>query len=68
MARKLKEKVVEVKGFNVMEEQLVKKRRNWSSPGIDELQNYWWKKFKPAQQALCSAVKRFKEDYSLIPN
>ena len=71
VARRLKEKVVEVKEFNVTEEQLVKvmkRRKNWSSPGIEGIQNYSWKKFKPGQQGLCSALKRFKENYNLIPN
>ena len=56
VARKLKRMVVEVKEFDVTEEKLIeviKKRKNWSSPGIDGIQNYWWKRFKTAQQALC---------------
>ena len=71
VANRLKEKVVDVKELNATEEQLVKiikKTKNWSSRGIDGIQNYWWKKFKPTQQVLCSAVKRLKKDYNLIPN
>ena len=24
----------------------IKKRKNWSGPGIDGIQNFWWKKLK----------------------
>ena len=68
---KLKRMVVEVKEFDVTEEKLIeviKKRKNWSSPGIDGIQNYWWKRFKTAQQALCKALRKLKEDHSLIPD
>ena len=27
------------------------KRKGWKTPGIDEIQNYWWKKLEPAQKA-----------------
>ena len=49
--------VMEVKEFDVTEEKLteiIKKRKNCSSPGIEGIQNYWWKRFKVAQQALCT--------------
>ena len=71
VAGKLKRMVVEVKEFDVTEEKLIeviKKRKNWSSPGIDGIQNYWWKRFKTAQQALCRALRKLKEDHSLIPD
>ena len=71
VAGKLKGMSIEVKEFDVTEEKLteiIKKRKNWSSPGIDGIQNYWWKKFKPAQQALCRALRRIKENHSLIPD
>lgn len=35
---------------------LVKRRKNWSAPGIDVIQNYWWKKFHGA----CDALRRAK--------
>ena len=49
-----------VKEFTVEEERLIKiakKRKNWTSPGIDGIQNYWWKKFKAAQKALKRAFE-----------
>ena len=66
VAGKLKRMSIEVKEFDLTEEKLteiIKKRKNWSSPGIDGIQNYWWKKFKPAQQALCRALRRIKENH-----
>ena len=71
VAGKLKRMVVEVKEFDVTEEKLIeviKKRKNWSSPDIDGIQNYWLKRFKTAQQALCRALGKLKEDHSLIPD
>ena len=49
VAGKLKRMVGEVKEFDVTEEkfmEVIKKRKNWSSPGIDGIQNYWWKGLK----------------------
>ena len=42
-------KVVDIQDFTITEEKMysiVKSRKNWSAPGIDEIQNYWWKKLK----------------------
>ena len=50
----LKAKVHKVEQFTIKEEVLsstANKRKNWTSPGIDGIQNYWWKKFKSAQTA-----------------
>ena len=47
---KLKRMIVEVKKFDVMEEKLteiIKKRKNWSSPGIDRIRNYRKSSIKP---------------------
>ena len=30
----------------------IAKRKNWTAPGIDGIQNFWWKKFETAQKAL----------------
>ena len=41
--------------FTIKEEVLsstAKKRKDWISPGIDGIQNYWWKKFKSVQRVL----------------
>ena len=31
-------------------------------PGIDGIQNYWWKTLEPAQEALTRAFTKIKED------
>lgn len=40
----------------------VAKRKGWKTPGIDGIQNYWWKKLKPAQKASRRAFTKIKED------
>ena len=66
----LKAKVHEVEQFTIKEEVLsstAKKRKTWTSPGIDGIQNYWWEKFKSAQRALRRAYDAIKEDNNMIP-
>ena len=51
MSEQLKDKVTSVKEFNITVETLekeTKKRKSWTAPGIDGIQNLWWKKLKPA--------------------
>ena len=48
---KLQEKIHSVQEFEVIEENLsmvIKRRNNWSAPGVDGIQNYFWKRFKGA--------------------
>ena len=66
----LREKVKNVKEFTLTEKRVVgeiRKRKNWTAPGIDGIQNYWWKTFKTAQKALTRAFERMKNDNNLIP-
>ena len=66
----LREKVKNVKEFTLTEKRVVgeiRKRKNWTAPGIDGIQNYWWKRFKTAQKALTRAFERMKNDNDLIP-
>ena len=61
VGQKLKEKVQDVNEFVITREDLakvVKRRKNWSAPGIDGIQNFWWKRFKGAWDALCRATVR----------
>ena len=44
-----------------------RKRKNWTAPGIDGIENYWWKTFQTAQKALKRAFERMKNDYDMIP-
>ena len=71
----LREKVQNVNEFTIMENKVVakiRKRKNWTAPGIDGIQNYWWKRFQTAQKALTRAFERMKNDYdydtSLVAN
>ena len=68
---RLTKEIRSVKEFVVAEDELpkfVKKRKNWSAPGIDGMQNYWWKRFTEAQKALCRAFQQLQRDSSKIPN
>ena len=59
-----------VKEFTLTEKRVageIRKRKNWTAPGIDGIQNYWWKTFKTAQKALTRASERMKNDNNLIP-
>ena len=59
-----------VSQFEVTEEKLRKetsKRKNWTAPGIDGIQNYWWKKFTSAQKALAKAFTSLYQDTSRMP-
>ena len=61
----LKAKVRKVEQLIIKEEVLsstVKKNKNWTSPWIDGIQNYWSEKFKSAQRALVDAYDKITED------
>ena len=68
--RQLNEKVNKVNEFNITFEKVKKevaKRKGWTAPGIDGIQNYWWKKLEPTQKALTRAFTKIKEDNTNIP-
>ena len=47
--KKIRAKVTNVKEFIVAESDIamvIKKRKNWTAPGIDGIENFWWKIFK----------------------
>ena len=51
----LKGKIFETNNFEISKDELskeIKKRKNWSAPGIDGIQNFWWKKFPQIQENL----------------
>ena len=65
----LSEKANIVSQFKITEEKLRKetsKRKNWTSPGINGIQNYWWKKFTLAQKALAKSFTSLYQDTSRI--
>ena len=60
----LNEKARIVTQFEITEERLkreIRKRKNWTAPGIDGIQNYWWKKFTAAHSFQQTAT-RYKAD------
>ena len=66
----LGEKVQNVNKFTITEDKVVaeiRKRKNWTAPGIDGIQNYWWKRFETAQKALTRAFERRTNAYDMIP-
>ena len=63
--RQLRGKVDQVNEFNITLEKVKKelgKRKGWTAPGIDGIQNYWWKMLEPAQEALMTAFTKTKEE------
>ena len=70
MKRLLGEKVTVINEFVIDTEKLtreINKRKSWTAPAIDGVQNFRWKKLVAAQKALLSAFKRIISDSSMIP-
>ena len=70
VARKLREKVTHVQEFVTDNEKLkktVKKRKNWSAPGIDGIQNYWWKKLTGTWKGVTNCFQKWMEQPEEIP-
>ena len=68
--RELNEKAILISEFNITDESVRKeavKRKNWTAPGIDGIQNYWWKRFEPAQKALKKAFVEMYGETARIP-
>ena len=59
-----------VKEFNITEETLQKetrRKKNWTAPGIDGIQNFWWKRLKPASRELKREFEQVEYNNDLIP-
>ena len=70
VARKLREKVVDVQDFVINNETLkkaAKKRKNLTAPGIDGIQNYWWKKLTGTWKGVTNCFKKWMEQPEEIP-
>ena len=70
IAQKIKTRVVDIQEFTITEEKMhsiVKRRNNWSAPGIDGMQNYWWKKLKGTWKFLLNCFNRWVEQPDEIP-
>ena len=49
VSEKIKAKVQQVEDLVITERtlyEIIRKRKNWSAPGVDGIQNFWWKKFR----------------------
>ena len=69
-ARKLSEKVTDVQEFKIDDKKLyktVKKRKNWTAPGIDGIQNFWRKKLTLTWKAIIDCFKKWMEQPEEIP-
>ena len=54
VGQKIKQKVENVREFIVRKNDIsrvIKKRKNWTAPGIDDIENFWWKIFKSMPKA-----------------
>ena len=68
--KELHEKVGVVSEFTITDESLKKevaKRKNWTAPVIDGIQNFWWKKFEPAQKALRKEFVALYANNDMVP-
>ena len=71
VAKKIREKVKYVQEFTIPEKNfydIVKKRKNWSAPGIDRIQNFWWKTLKGAWKSVIRCFTRWREQPEVIPD
>ena len=51
VSEQLRDMITNVKEFNITEEALqkeTKKSKKWTLPGINGVQNFWWRRLKPA--------------------
>ena len=63
--KKIEELVTSVKKIEITEVSLmkiIKKRKNWSAPGADGIQNYWWKTFNDTRHPLIKIFNVLIED------
>ena len=58
--KRLREKVKSISEFKVTEKDLqdvAKKRKNWPTPGIDDITSYWWKTLTATRKPLARAMQ-----------
>ena len=71
VVKKMGQKVANVQEFTITEKKLhqtVKKRKNWSAPWIDGVQNFWWKKFRGTWSAILRCFNQSLELPDEIPD
>ncbi|XP_044760856.1 uncharacterized protein LOC123318302 [Coccinella septempunctata] len=47
---------------------VLRKTNNWSTPGVDGVQNYWWKHFTATHQHLAKLFQQTLRDPTIIPH
>ena len=70
VSKQLRDKITSVKEFNITVETFekeTKKKKNWTAPGIDGIQNFYWKKLKPARRELRRAFEQVRDNNDLTP-
>ena len=68
--RKITSKITSVEEFEIDKkilEKVIKKRKNWSAPGIDGIPNFWWKKLCGAWDALVKSIRRYVDNPECLP-
>ena len=69
-ANKIKDKATQVEEMTVdmgKLQPILKKRKNWSAPGIDGIQNFWWKKLTSTWRPLINPINCWIDGPELIP-
>ena len=59
--QKIKQKMENVREFIVSKDNIarvMKKRKNWTAPEIDDLENFWWKIFKVCWRPLSKVINQ----------
>ena len=70
VGKKISEKVTDIQELAITEEKLyttVKKRKNWSAPGIDGIPNFYWKKLRGTWSSLLRCFNLWVEQPDEIP-
>ena len=70
VAEKIRAKVINVEELTITEEKLyktIRKRNNWSTHGIDGIQNFWWKKLRGTWKAMVKSFNKWIEQPEIIP-
>ena len=68
--KKIRAKVTNVKEFIVAESDIaiiIKQRKNWTAPGIDGIENFWWKIFKSCWRPLSRIMNCWVKEKESIP-
>ena len=71
VAEKIRAKIKQVEEMEITEKklyELLRKRKNWSAPGIDKIPNFWWKKLSGSWKSLVECMNIWIENPEKIHN